>query len=60
MNIEVLAALQTAKGTEKVDTMAKLSATDYGVVPAVDKKVSEALGSGRWVRDGFITENQDQ
>ncbi|MDR2879516.1 MAG: hypothetical protein LBV03_06355 [Fusobacteriales bacterium] len=55
MNIEVLAALQTAKGTEKTDTMAKLSATDYGVLPSVDKKVSEALGSGRWVRDGFVS-----
>ena len=55
MNIEVLAALQTAKGTAKTDTMAKLSATDYGVLPSVDKKVSEALGSGRWVRDGFVS-----
>ena len=55
MNIEVLAALQTAKGTEKTDTMAKLSATDYSVIPSVDKKVSEALGSGRWVRDGFVS-----
>ena len=55
MNIEVLAALQTAKGTEKTDTMAKLSATDYSVIPSVDKKVSEAVGSGRWVRDGFVS-----
>ena len=55
MNIEVLAALQTARGTEKTDAMAKLSATDYSVIPSVDKKVSEALGSGRWVRDGFVS-----
>ena len=55
MNIEVLAALQAAKGTEKTDIMSKLSATDYGVLPSVDKKVSEALGSGRWVRDGFVS-----
>ena len=55
MNIEVLAALQTAKGTAKTDTMAKLSATDYSVIPSVDKKVSEAYISEMLNKDSGKT-----
>ena len=55
MNVEVLVGLQAARGTAETNDMFKVSATDYGIASSTDKTISEALGSGRWVRDGFLS-----
>ena len=55
MNIQVLLALQTAKGTAVTTAMNKLSATDYNLAASTDSTASEALGSGRFERDGFLS-----
>ncbi|MBP9479065.1 MAG: hypothetical protein KBF12_10630 [Sebaldella sp.] len=55
MNGEVLIGIQTGKGTAQTSTMSKVNATDYGITPSTDSTVSEALGSGRFVRDGFLS-----
>lgn len=55
MELEILAGIQTARGTAEISTMFKLASTDFGMAPSVDKTTSEALGSGRWERDGFVS-----
>ncbi|MCP1226665.1 phage tail tube protein [Sebaldella sp. S0638] len=55
MNGEVLIGVQTGKGTAETNTMSKVNATDYGITPSTDSTTSEALGSGRFVRDGFLS-----
>ena len=55
MELEILAGIQTARGTAEIGTMFKLASTDFGMSPTVDKTTSEALGSGRWEKDGFVS-----
>lgn len=55
MEVRVLVGVQTARGTAETSTMYRLSSTDFGMAPSVDKTTSEALGSGRWERDGFVS-----
>lgn len=55
MELEILAGIQTSRGTAETSTMFKLASTDFGMAPSVDKTTSEALGSGRWERDGFVS-----
>lgn len=55
MELEILAGIQTSRGIAEIGTMFKLASTDFGMSPSVDKTTSEALGSGRWERDGFVS-----
>lgn len=55
MELEILVGIQTAKGTAQIANMFKMASTDFGMSPSVDKTTSEALGSGRWERDGFVS-----
>ena len=55
MEVRVLVGKQTARGTAETSTMYRLASTDFGMAPSVDKTTSEALGSGRWERDGFVS-----
>ena len=55
MEVRVLVGVQSARGTAETSTMYRLASTDFGMAPSVDKTTSEALGSGRWKRDGFVS-----
>ena len=55
MEVRVLVGKQTTRGTAEISTMYRLASTDFGMAPSVDKTTSEALGSGRWERDGFVS-----
>ena len=55
MEVRVLVGVQSARGTAETSTMYRLASTDFGMAPSVDKTTSEALGSGRWERDGFVS-----
>ncbi len=55
MQVKILAGVQSARGTAQISNMFRLTSTDYGLSPSVDKTTSEALGSGRWKRDGFVS-----
>lgn len=55
MQVKILVGVQSARGTAQISNMFRLTSTDYGLSPSVDKTTSEALGSGRWKRDGFVS-----
>ena len=55
MQVKILAGVQSTRGTAQISNMFRLTSTDYGLSPSVDKTTSEALGSGRWKRDGFVS-----
>ena len=55
MEVRVLVGVQSARGTAETSTMYRLASTDFGMAPSVDKTTSEALGSGRWESDGFVS-----
>lgn len=55
MEVRFLLGVQTADGTAQTSKMTLLNATSYGVTPKANKVSSQAIGSGRWERDGFIS-----
>ena len=55
MQVKILAGVQSARGTAQISNMFRLTSTDYGLSPSVDKTTSEALGSGRWKKDWFVS-----
>lgn len=53
--LSYLVGIQTRDGEAQTEVMTLLSATSYGVTPKANKVSSQAVGSGRWERDGFIS-----
>ncbi|MDY2573293.1 MAG: phage tail tube protein [Fusobacterium necrophorum] len=55
MEVRFLVGKQSGDGTAQVTDMTVLDATSYSVMPKTNKVSSQAIGSGRWERDGFIS-----
>ncbi|CAL7876519.1 phage tail tube protein [Fusobacterium necrophorum] len=55
MDVRFLVGKQSGDGTAQVADMTVLDATSYSVMPKTNKVSSQAIGSGRWERDGFIS-----
>lgn len=55
MDVRFLVGKQSGDGTAQVTDMTVLDATSYSVMPKTNKVSSQAIGSGRWERDGFIS-----
>lgn len=53
--LSYLVGIQTRDGVAQTDNMTLLNATSYGILPKANKVSSQAVGSGRWERDGFIS-----
>ncbi len=53
--LRYLVGIQSADGTAQTSDMSLLSATSYNISPKTNKVSSQAIGSGRWERDGFIS-----
>lgn len=54
MDVRFLAGIQTGEGVAQTTTMTLLNATSFAVTPKTNKVSSQAIGTGRWERDGFI------
>lgn len=53
--LSYLVGIQTRDGVAQTENMTLLNATSYGILPKANKVSSQAVGSGRWERDGFIS-----
>lgn len=53
--LSYLVGIQASDGVVQTTDMTLLNATSYGVTPKANKVSSQAIGSGRWERDGFIS-----
>lgn len=53
--LSYLVGIQTRDGVAQTDNMTLLNATSYGILPKANKVSSQAVGSGRRERDGFIS-----
>ncbi len=53
--LSYLVGVQTADGTAQLTEVTLLNATSFGITPKANKVSSQAIGSGRWERDGFIS-----
>lgn len=53
--LKYLVGVQAKDGTAQIEDVTLLNATSFGVTPKTNKVSSQAIGSGRWERDGFIS-----